>query len=95
MRPIPNFRADRTGTLGHSVHYDREGSIAEVVTVFIRRKRSLLSKVVPVLAVAGLAQSFIKGRGRRAGKLSKLIGTASIAALAMQKGMMSRTHRRW
>lgn len=62
--------------------------------MFIRRKRRLLSKVVPILAIAGVAQSFVKRRGRSPGALRKLIGTASVAALAMQRtaGMRS---RRW
>jgi hypothetical protein len=61
--------------------------------MFIRRKRRLLSKMVPVLAVAGVAQSFIKRRGRAPGMLSRLIGTASIAALAFQKRGSFRSYR--
>ncbi len=61
--------------------------------MFIRRKRGLLSRVVPILAIAGVAQSFMKRRGRQ-GKLSKLIGTASIAALAFQKSDAFRSRRR-
>ncbi|MGE4064091.1 MAG: hypothetical protein AB7E79_12055 [Rhodospirillaceae bacterium] len=62
--------------------------------MFRRRKQTLLSKVVPLLAVAGVAQSFMKRRGQRTGMLRKLIGTASLAAIAMQKAS-SRSSRRW
>ena len=62
--------------------------------MFIRRKRDLLSKVVPILAIAGMAQSFMKRRGRKTGTLSKLIGTAGLAALALQK-TSSRRASRW
>lgn len=62
--------------------------------MFVRRKRSLLSKVVPLIALAGVAQSLMKRRGGRQGKLSKLMGTAGIAALALQKASSQRT-RRW
>jgi hypothetical protein len=63
--------------------------------MFIRRKRGLLSRVVPILAIAGIAQSFMKRRGQKTGAFRKLIGTASIAALAMQKNNSSRFGRRW
>ena len=61
--------------------------------MFTRRKRGLLSNVVPILAIAGIAQSFMKRRGRRTGTLSKLIGTAGLAALAMQKASSQRAGR--
>lgn len=51
--------------------------------VFVRKKRGLLSKVVPLIAIASVAQAFMKRR--RPSKMAKLIGTASIAALALQK----------
>lgn len=60
--------------------------------MFIRKKRGLLSKVVPILAIAGMAQSLMK-RGRKSGTLSKLIGTAGLAALAMQKTASQRASR--
>lgn len=62
--------------------------------MFTRRKPGLLSKMLPLLAVAGVAQSLMK-RGRRSGALSKLIGTAGLAAIAMQKAATPRTNRRW
>lgn len=62
--------------------------------MFIRRKRGLLSRVVPILAIAGVAQSFIKRRGQKTGAFRKLIGTASVAALAIQKGSAFKA-RRW
>ncbi len=62
--------------------------------MFRRRKRGLLSKVVPLLAIAGIAQSLMRRRGRRAGTFSKLIGTASLAAIAMQKAASPKP-RRW
>lgn len=61
--------------------------------MFTRRKSGLLSKVVPILAIAGMAQSIMKRRGRKAGTLSKLIGTAGLAALAMQKASSQRASR--
>lgn len=61
--------------------------------MFIRRKRGLLSKALPILAIAGMAQSFMKRRGRKSGTLSKLIGTAGLAALAMQKASSQRASR--
>lgn len=61
--------------------------------MFTRRKRGLLSKVVPILAIAGMAQSFMKRRGRKTGTLSKLISTAGLAALAMQKASSQRASR--
>jgi hypothetical protein len=62
--------------------------------MFIRRKRGLLSKVVPILAIAGLAQSFMKRRGRNPGTFRKLLGTASLAALTMQHNKSSKS-RYW
>ena len=61
--------------------------------MFTRRKSGLLSKVVPILAIAGMAQSFMKRRGRKTGTLSKPIGTAGLAALAMQKASSQRAGR--
>jgi len=61
--------------------------------MFVRRKRGLLSKVVPLIAIASVAQSLFKGRSRRQGTLSKLIGTAGIAALALQKTSSQRASR--
>ncbi|MCA0199497.1 MAG: hypothetical protein LCH56_01500 [Proteobacteria bacterium] len=62
--------------------------------MFIRRKRGLLSKVVPLLAIAGVAQSLMQRRGRRVGTFRKLIGTAGLAAIAMQKAANPKP-RRW
>ena len=61
--------------------------------MFTRRKSGLLSKVVPILAIAGMAQSFMRRRGRKTGTLSKLIGTAGLAALAMQRASSQRVSR--
>jgi hypothetical protein len=61
--------------------------------MFTRRKSGLLSKVVPILAIAGMAQSFMKRRDRKTGTLSKLISTAGLAALAMQKASSQRAGR--
>jgi hypothetical protein len=49
---------------------------------------------VPLIALASVAQSFVKRRGGRQGKLSKLIGTAGVAALALQK-VSSQKSSRW
>lgn len=62
--------------------------------MFNRRKQGLLSKVVPMLALAGIAQSLLQRRGRRTGTFSKLLGTAGLAAIAMQKAA-SPKQRRW
>lgn len=59
-----------------------------------RRKPGLLSKIVPLLAIAGVAQSLMGRRGRRTGTFSKLLGTAGLAAIAMQKAASPKP-RRW
>lgn len=62
--------------------------------MFIRRKRGLLSQVFPILAIAGVAQSFIKRRGRSPGTFRKLFGTASLAALTLRHNKTSKS-RYW
>jgi hypothetical protein len=52
--------------------------------MFFRRKRSLLARILPLLAIAGVVQSFLRRRGRAQRRVSKVIGTLGTAALALQ-----------